>query len=77
MLAAVKFVKRKLVKKVYVASPTASLSSIKLLHDIVDKLVVSNVRLGLLGFAVADAYMIWYDISDDEVISYIYKNKTT
>jgi len=71
MLAAVNFVKRKGAKDIYVASPTASLSSIRLLHKHVKYLIVSNVRLGLFGFAVADAYVVWYDVSDEEVLSYL------
>lgn len=73
MLVAVKFVKSKGARGVYVASPTASLSSIKLLHNLVDYLIILNVRLGIFGFAVADAYMVWYDVSDEEVLSYIEK----
>ncbi len=68
MLTAIKFVKNFNVDKVIVSVPTASLSSIFLIKDHVFKIICPNVRSDFLGFAVADAYKLWYDVSDSEVI---------
>ncbi len=69
MLAAIKSVQKRGAKKITVAVPTASASSIKLLLKNVDVICI-NVREGPY-FAVADAYKVWYDLSDEEVIRYL------
>lgn len=66
MLAAVEAAKAMGAARVVVASPTASTSAVRLLQPRVDLLVVLNVRGGWL-YAVADAYVEWRDLSDDEV----------
>jgi len=66
MSEAVKFAKRKGAKKIIVAAPTASDSSINLILPLADKLYCLNIRG--YPFAVAEAYREWYDLSDDEVI---------
>ena len=68
MLEAVNFVKSKQVKKIIVAVPTASESSIYLLLPEVDEIYCLNAR-ALYPFAVAEAYMKWYDVGDEEVIA--------
>ena len=68
MLEAVNFVKSKQVKKIIVAVPTASESSIDLLLPEVDEIYCLNAR-ALYPFAVAEAYMKWYDVGDEEVIA--------
>ncbi len=73
MLAAVDFVRRKGASRIVVGAPTASLSGIRLLYDRVDHLVIPNVRSGIPVFAVADAYILWYDLKDEEVLEYIKK----
>lgn len=67
MSEAVKFAKRKYAKKIIVAAPTASDSSINLILPLADKLYCLNIRG--YPFAVAEAYEKWYDLSDEEVIS--------
>lgn len=67
MLVAVKTIKKRNPKKVIVAVPTASLDAVKLLSPKVDKVICLNLRYGPY-YAVADAYMQWYDVSDEEVI---------
>jgi predicted phosphoribosyltransferase len=67
MLAAVEAVKAMGAARVVVASPTASTSAVRLLQPRVDLLVVLNVRGGWL-YAVADAYVEWRDLSDEEVL---------
>ncbi|OGW57648.1 MAG: hypothetical protein A2Z09_00980 [Nitrospirae bacterium RBG_16_43_8] len=68
MLEAVNFVKRKQAVNVIVAVPTASESSIDLLLPEVDEIYCLNAR-ALYPFAVAEAYMKWYDVGDEEVIA--------
>jgi len=68
MLEAVNFVKRKQAKEIIVAVPTASKSSIGLLLPEVDEIYCLNVR-EFYPFAVAEAYMKWYDVGDEEVIT--------
>ncbi len=70
MLSAVRFVKRNKPKKIIVAVPTASRRTIDFILPETDELVCLNVRHGL-SFAVADAYMNWYYLSDEEVLSII------
>ncbi len=68
MSEAVRFVKRKKVKKIIVAVPTAPGSSVNFLLPEVDELYCLNAR-SFYPFAVADAYKEWYDVGDEEVIT--------
>lgn len=70
MLAAVKFVKRKMPGKIVVAVPTASKRTADFILPEIDELVCLNVR-HVISFAVADAYKNWYDLSDEEVLAII------
>ena len=56
---------------IIIAIPTAPISSLSLLSHDIDKIVCPNIRSSLFGFAVADAYHVWYDLSDEEVLKYI------
>ena len=71
MSEAIRFVTRKVAKKIIAAIPTASKSAIELLLPLVDELYCLNIRG--YPFAVADAFKEWYDLSDEEVISYLKK----
>lgn len=67
MLSAVKFLKRKKVKKIIVAVPCASIGAM----DLIKKEKVEIISLAIkkeLPFAVADFYENWYDVSDEEVL---------
>mgnify|MGYP003872640959 CR=1 FL=1 len=66
MLTAVRAVKDKEAARVVIAAPTSSISAVELLLPEVDLLVALNVRGGPV-YAVADAYVEWRDLSDDEV----------
>ncbi|XHH07716.1 MAG: phosphoribosyltransferase [Candidatus Bathyarchaeia archaeon] len=66
MLAAAQFVKAKKPQKVVIAVPTASMGAIELLKPHVDEIFCLNIRSGA-AFAVADAYVNWYDLTDEEV----------
>jgi len=68
MLAAVKFLKRKNVKKIIVAVPCASVGAANLIKPEVDELISIFVKKEL-RFAVADFYQNWYDVEDEEVIN--------
>jgi predicted phosphoribosyltransferase len=72
MLASARSVKERAPKKVIIAVPTASLGAIKLLAPEVDEIVCLNIRSGL-SFAVADAYVNWYDLTDEEVTNILKK----
>jgi len=70
MLAAIQAVKEKHPSKVIVAVPTAPLSTINRILPEIDELVCLNVR-DSHRFAVADAYLKWYDLADQEVAEYL------
>jgi len=76
MLEAVTFVKTKKAKKIIVAVPTAPESSIKLILPEVDELYCLNIR-EFYPFAVAEAYMKWYDLEDEEVIALLKDVRST
>lgn len=67
MSEAVRFVEKEEAGKSIVAVPTASESSINFLLHEVDELHCLNVRG--YPFAVADAYVEWYNVTDEEVMS--------
>jgi predicted phosphoribosyltransferase len=56
--------------RVVVAVPTGSLSALRRVSEIADDLICLNIRGGI-GFAVADAYVHWHDLTDDEVHSWL------
>jgi predicted phosphoribosyltransferase len=72
MLASARSVRKSAPKKVIIAVPTASLGAIELLAPEVDEIVCLNIRSGL-SFAVADAYVNWYDLTDEEVTNILKK----
>ena len=67
MLTTVKSIKQTNVKEVVVAVPTSPLSAINLIKPHVDKIVCLNIRSGPF-FAVANAYKVWYDLEDEDVM---------
>lgn len=74
MLAAVKFVKRHKPRRLIVAVPTAPMRSIELLLPLVEVVECLNVRDSFY-FAVADAYVEWYDLTEKEVMEYLRKSR--
>ena len=48
--------------------------AIELISSYVDKIVCLNIRSGPV-FAVADAYKVWYDLTDKDVIEILKRNK--
>jgi putative phosphoribosyl transferase len=71
MAEAVKFVGRKKSGKIVVAVPTASESAVQLLLPSVDELHCLNIRG--YPFAVAEAYLEWHDLGDEEVLRLLEK----
>jgi predicted phosphoribosyltransferase len=69
MLAALSSVKKRGPRRVIVAVPTAPRTAVDLILPEVDTLLCLNIRSGAV-FAVADAYMEWYDLSEEEVVEY-------
>jgi predicted phosphoribosyltransferase len=74
MLAAIRSVKKKNAGKIVVAVPTGSSRTVQMLLPKVDDLVCLNVRTGY-SFAVADAYRLWHDLTDDEVLSFLTRSQ--
>lgn len=73
MEAAVMVVQRHEPAEVVVAVPTSSMSAFRRLSPLVDRVICPNVsRLPI--FAVADAYKIWRDLDDAEVMSLLAKS---
>jgi putative phosphoribosyl transferase len=67
MRVAIRFLKGKGAARLVVAVPTASERTAQALLSQVDLLVCPNIRGGL-SFAVADAYVNWYDVGEQEVM---------
>ncbi len=59
---------------VVVAVPTAPVTAIELIRSYVDKIVCLNIKSGPI-FAVADAYKLWYDLTNKEVIDILKHNQ--
>jgi len=74
MLAAAESVRSQHPKKIVIGVPTASVGAIELLAPNVDELVCLNVRTSPI-FAVADAYEKWYDLSDNEVLEFLKRDR--
>jgi len=72
MLVAVRSLKKHDPRSVTVAVPTAHYEALRLVASEADEVYCLNVRSGFL-FAVADAYVDWYDLDDREVQEYLLK----
>ncbi|RLI78749.1 phosphoribosyltransferase [Archaeoglobales archaeon] len=69
MLVALKSARR-FYNRVYVAIPTASSHAINLLSSKCDEIFCLNLR-GKYPYAVADAYIEWHDVGDEEMIEFL------
>ncbi|NHJ31683.1 MAG: phosphoribosyltransferase [Asgard group archaeon] len=72
MRAAAHWMKKKLAREVYIATPTAPMRSLEHLEPLVDGIFCLNIRTGF-SFAVADAYRHWYDLPIEESKEYMIK----
>lgn len=70
MVAAIKSARQRKAAKVVVAVPVASGGAYDLVKDMVDDLV-SLVVARTYGFAVAGYYHHWYDLTEEELVSYL------
>ncbi len=66
MIAAISALKPANPEEIIAAVPTGSRSAIQLVSRHADRVICLNIRSGP-SFAVADAYLHWYDLSDEEV----------
>jgi len=76
MLATLKALDQRGVKEAVVAVPTAPESAIHLIRPNADRVICLNIRSGPF-FAVADAYKVWYDLEDEDVMDILKKVKPT
>ncbi len=67
MLVAVESLKKQDAERVIIAVPTAHLQALDRISPKVDRVYCANIRGGW-GFAVADAYKNWYDVTEEEVM---------
>ncbi|KKL16502.1 hypothetical protein LCGC14_2494940, partial [marine sediment metagenome] len=70
MLAAINMIKKYNPEKIFIAVPTAPLRTIDLIKPEVNEIFCPNIR-DVLWFAVADAYLNWYDVPESEVFDII------
>ncbi|MHB1001590.1 MAG: phosphoribosyltransferase [Armatimonadota bacterium] len=70
MLAAIESIRKSKPLRIIAAVPVASRGASRLIAPKVDKLVVL-ITGERLPFAVASFYMIWHDVTDDEVLNYL------
>lgn len=74
ILATIKSIKQREPKETIVAIPTASLDAIERIKPHADKIICLNIRTGPI-FAVADAYKLWYDLEDEEVMDILKRTR--
>ena len=70
MLAAIKMVKAYKPSKIYIAVPTAPQSTVQRIEKEVDEIFCPNIR-DVWRFAVAEAYLNWYDVPESEVLELV------
>jgi len=75
MIAAIRWVKKMVPKKVIVTVPTGSERTIERTLREVDEIICLNVRSGF-PYAVGGAYRSWYDLGDEEVLKLIRPART-
>ena len=71
--AAIMTVRRQQAGKIIIAIPTAHDTSLDEIATLADMVFCANLRQGW-SFAVADAYRIWTDVSEDEVLQILQPN---
>jgi putative phosphoribosyl transferase len=67
MMTTLRALKKREPKELVVAVPTAPRSAIELVIPYADLILCLNIRTGPY-FAVADAYEVWYDLEDEDVV---------
>ena len=76
MLAAIRMVKKYNPEKIFISVQTAPLHTVKRIESEVkiDEVFCPNIR-NVRRFAVADAYLHWYDLDESEVLEIINNSK--
>ena len=74
MLAGIKMIKKYSPQKIFIAVPTAPLSTVNRIEKEVDAIFCPNIR-NVIWFAVADAYKNWYDVPESEVLNIVNRSK--
>ncbi len=74
MLAAIKMVKQYGPEKIFLAIPTAPLRTVKKIEPEVNGIFSPNIR-NVMQFAVADAYLKWYDVPESEILDLLKKSR--
>ena len=72
MMTTLRALRKRNVREAIVAVPTAPISAINLVKPYADRIICLNIRSGPI-FAVADAYKLWYDLTDEEVVEILEK----
>jgi len=75
MLAAVEAVRKMGAREVWAAAPTASVDGAERVARKADLVIVPNLRSGPY-FAVAEAYEVWYDLDEEEVLQLLEEAKS-
>jgi len=75
MLVAVEALRNAGARHILVAVPTGHDKSVRMIAASVEKVYCANIRHGM-GFAVAEAYEKWSDVSDEEVMHLLHDRKT-
>jgi len=70
MLAAIKMIISYHPSKIYIAVPTAPQSTVQRIEGEVDEIFCPNIR-NVWRFAVAEAYLNWYDVPETEVLELV------
>jgi len=73
MMTTLRALRRRGVREAVVAVPTAPVSALNLVKPHAKRIICLNIRSGPI-FAVADAYKVWYDLTDGEVIDVLEKH---
>lgn len=74
MLAAIKMIKSYKPSKIYIAVPTAPQSTMQRIEKEVNEIFCPNIR-NVWRFAVAEAYLNWYDVPESEVLELVKNSK--
>lgn len=74
MLAAVNMIKKYNPTKIFIAVPTAPSRTVLKINDYVNEIFCPNIR-DVAWFAVAEAYLHWYDVPDSEALEIINNSK--
>ncbi|ALL01562.1 Phosphoribosyl transferase domain protein [Pyrodictium delaneyi] len=70
MIAGLRFLRQHGARTLIAAAPTASIDGVDRVAGDAEKIIVPNLRSDP-NYSVADAYIEWHDVSDEEAIKYL------